>query len=339
VVQDDAGNTAIFSDSNAVVMPTPAGLSNSASLVIEADVATAGDYTISFLYETEGLGWQASHTAIYDEGKSALSSFESTVSLVNQSGTSFKNATIWLVTGSARMRESAARSAYSLGAPQAAMAPGGADIRSASAENLGEQKVYKLPGEINLSDGQSRLVPLFSRNDVKVVKQYFLPSSYYGYATDSKQSVSARLNIVNSDKENLGLPIPAGSVKVYQQNSAGRLQVVSIGSVSHVSKDESFSLSLGTASDVKAQTKLSGVKTLAKVAKDDSEFQDQTFVVTISNFKEKEDVSVKMEVNVPAAQDDVTPLLRDSAAAAHTNITAPAGGTGSFEYTLRVQTR
>jgi hypothetical protein len=61
--------------------------------------------------------------------------------------------------------------------------------------------------------------------------------------------------------------------------------------------------------------------------------------VTVSNYKDKEAVDVKMEVSVPNAQDDVTPLIRDSAGAAHTVIAAPSGKEGTFEYTLHVQTR
>ncbi len=212
VIAGNDGTTSIYSDSLPVSLPTPEGLSDTASLVVEADVAQGGKYNIAFLYETDGLQWQAKHSAIYDEKKNDFSSFESTVSLVNASGTSFKDATVWLITGAASQREESLGRSYSM-QPAMAAAPGGADIHSASAENLGEQKVYKLPGEISLADGQSRLVPLFSTSDVAVQREYYIPAQQYGYGYEpdaAKQSVSVRLKVTNSDKDHLGLPIPAG---------------------------------------------------------------------------------------------------------------------------------
>lgn len=335
VVSTPDGQTAILSDSNPIVLPTPDGLSNTSSLVVEADVAKAGEYTIAFLYETEGLSWQAKHSAIYDEEQNSFASFESTVSLVNQSGTSFKNATVWLLTGKANANEeSGGQRAY-------ALTEASADIVPASAENLGEQKVYRLPGEIDLADGQSRLVPLFSTKNVKVAREYFVPPMYYRYdAAAASASVQTRLKIKNSDSDRLGMPIPAGLVKVYQQNSAGRLQMVGSAAVNHVSKDETFTLNIGTAGDIKVETKMTAAKPFpVKIGNRDAEFQDQTFNVTLSNFKAKQDVTIRLEVSVPSTQEDVAPLVRDSAKAAHADINVPAGGKTTFQYTLRVQTR
>lgn len=335
VVSTPDGETAILSDTLPIVLPTQQGLSNTSSLVVEADVAKAGEYTISFLYETEGLAWQAKHSAIYDDERGAFASFESTVSLVNQSGTNFQNATVWLLTGRANTREESA------GMRSYALAAASADVRSASAENLGEQKVYRLPGEIDLADGQSRLVPLFSSKNVKVAREYFIPDMYYGYSGNGPVSVQTRLKVQNTDADHLGMPIPAGIVKVYQQNSAGRLQMVASAPVNHVSKNETFTMNIGTAGDIKAEAKMTVAKTLTmKVGKDDAEFQDQTFDVTLTNYKAKGDAKVRVELSVPNAQDDVAPLIRDAANRAHADVIVPGdGGKASVQYTLRVQRR
>jgi hypothetical protein len=159
-----------------------------------------------------------------------------------------------------------------------------------------------------------------------------------------RQNASVRLNVVNCDKDNLGMPLPAGMVKVYQFNSTKNLQLVGTATISHIAKDEAFQLNIGTTSDIKAQTKMTAAKAVpATIATPKTnqyvpEYQDQTFEVTVWNFKEKKDVAVVLELNVPRNQPDVQPLIRDSAERAHAKIDAAAGKSGTFSYTLRVQT-
>ncbi|MBX9694448.1 MAG: DUF4140 domain-containing protein, partial [Cyanobacteria bacterium] len=97
VLQGDDGKTYLTGTTGISLSKLPAGLSNSASLIVEADVSVAGTYSLNFLYETGGMTWTAKHSVIYDDANQKLESFESTVNVINQSGTSFDNATLWLL--------------------------------------------------------------------------------------------------------------------------------------------------------------------------------------------------------------------------------------------------
>lgn len=318
------------------------GLSNSASLVIEAEVTSAGTYTLNYLYETDGLGWNAKHTLVYSEEKKALESFRTTVNVVNASGASFDNANLWLLSGSVRPAPGGVR--FRAAAAEYAAAPPVAD--AAAVESVGERKVFRIPGKVTIGDGQSRQLPLFSGANVAVEHEYFVPAQqYYGEPSNGFSPVSARLKLKNCSEHNLGTPLPGGAVKVLQRNSEGKLQLTANASIREVAKDEQFDIAIGTSSDVKFDrvlAKASAVTANPSVRlrpnQQAPEYQDQEFEVKIHNFKDKKAVDVLVEVAVPAEQDNLAPLTRKNATTATGTVHVEPGKDGSLRYTLRVRT-
>jgi hypothetical protein len=322
------------------------GLSNSASLVIEADVTTAGTYTLNYLYETDGLGWNAKHTLVYNEDKKIVESFRTTVNVVNGSGTSFDNANLWLLSGSVRQAPGGGR--FRAAAAEYAAAPMAAD--SAAVESVGERKVFRIPGKVSIGDGQSRQLPLYTGSNVVVEHEYYVPAAqYYGEPSNGFTSVNVRLKLKNCAEHNLGTPLPGGAVKVLQRNSEGKLQLTANASIREVAKDELFEIGIGTSSDVKFERVLARANAVAPqpnpirvrpgqpqpVA---PEYQDQDFEVKIHNFKDKKAVDVLVEVAVPAEQDNLAPLTRKSATTATATVHVEAGKEQSLKYTLRIRT-
>ena len=57
-------------------------------------------------------------------------------------------------------------------------------------------------------------------------------------------------NLRNDDASGLGVPMPAGVVRVYQADSRGGVQFAGEDRIVHTPKDENISLQIGTAFDV-----------------------------------------------------------------------------------------
>lgn len=338
IIEASDGTTHVTSTSDIDLPGLPAGLSATASLVMEAEVTTAGTYEINFLYETEGLNWSAKHSVVYDEETRKIGSFETTVNLVNQSGTTFENANLWLLSGAVRERGGALK-ASGYARREAALS---AD--SAAVESVGERKVYRVPGRVNIGDGQSRQIPLFTGKNVPVVHEYFVSGSSQ-YGNTGLVPVNARLKLKNCDADNLGTPLPAGIVKVYQRNSENKLQLTASSQVKELAIDETFEIGIGTSSDVKAERTLvksnriapnnQGIRTT--LVQQAPEWESQDFSVKVHNFKAKKAVDVIVEVDVPADQDDVQPLTRTSATEAFGMVHVEAGKDATLNYTLRVR--
>ncbi|MBX9692590.1 MAG: hypothetical protein K2Z81_09420, partial [Cyanobacteria bacterium] len=159
LVETGTDKTILGSAYDVEINKLPKGVSATASLVIEAEVAVAGNYNLHYLYETDGLSWSAKHSLLYDEASKKVESFETTVNVINQCGTSFDNANLWVLSGSVQQNKGFGGARFrgeAYAAPAAAMA---AD--SATVESVGERKVYRIPGKVSLIDGQSRQIPLF----------------------------------------------------------------------------------------------------------------------------------------------------------------------------------
>jgi hypothetical protein len=353
VILTDSGKTAIVPVNYAYLAEMPSGLSNTAALVLEAWADVEGDYELNFLYETDGITWNAKHSLIYDDEKAWVENWESSVAIENDSGTTFEKATVRLLSGNVADGESRMyRSAGGPGgAPRALMAD------SATVETVGDQKSYTLPGEITLTDGQSRQVPLFHAKNVPVNREYFINASS-GYYGSGKREVSIRLEVDNCEKNNLGKPLPAGLVKVYQRNKAGRLQLTGSTNIGHKAADEIFQMVIGTASDIKWErvlvdrqdTTAPGAKPAAPApapravrpqpAEEQEVWEARTYKFVVYNFKRDRDVQVVVEMNYPTDQTIGTPWkLKESINQAQTTVNVPKSGQSEVKYTVKERVR
>jgi hypothetical protein len=371
------GKTELVNTNDVTLLDPPTGLSTTSSLVIEVNAAKAGTYSLDFTYETDGITWSAKHSLIFDEENSKILNWETTVSLVNESGTSFKNATLRLLTEKAVGNEgpggvypAAAMMRDSARAPQAP---------EAAVENVGDQKTYVIPHTVNVGVGETRQIPLFNASNIPVKRQYVVGSfaGRYGYVQEgSKFDAQIRLTVDNCDKHNLGKALPAGLVKVYAYNSAKKVQATGGTAIGDKAVNEVFDLNIGTSSDIKWEVRQVSATPVADAgAAADSpnprtqprpgaagpgraivdptnvapttpqngepkhEFEDRLYEITVFNFKTDRDVKVKVEVNVPAKQQLEPKWLRPRAERAETELSVPKSGKTSVEYTIRTRVR
>ena len=59
----------------------------------------------------------------------------------------------------------------------------------------------------------------------------------------------------NEERAGLGMPMPAGTVRVYQADTKGGVQFVGEDRIGHTPKDETLNLKIGNAFDVVAERK------------------------------------------------------------------------------------
>ena len=72
-----------------------------------------------------------------------------------------------------------------------------------------------------------------------------------------KDPVQVRIQFKNAEASSLGMPLPAGTVRVYQGDSKGRVQFIGEDHVEHTPKDENVDLHIGNAFDVVEERKQS----------------------------------------------------------------------------------
>ena len=105
-----------------------------------------------------------------------------------------------------------------------------------------------------------------------------------------KDVVQVFYQFKNEERTGLGMPMPAGVVRVYQSDSSGGVQFVGEDRIDHTPKDETINLKIGNAFDVIAERKQIDFQKIA------SNVYDVEYEITLRNHKA---TGITVEVNEP----------------------------------------
>jgi hypothetical protein len=243
-------------------------------------------------YLTQGITWKADYIAALNPADNAVD-LTGWVTIDNRSGATYPNALLKLVAGDihrAREEAIADRAMPKLAAREAAPPP-------FKEEAFFEYHLYTLDRRTTLKDNQTKQMSLLQTSQVPVKKLFVFSGSsrfYYGRmdSQGQKQKVGVFLELENSQKNRLGMPLPKGIVRVYKEDKDGALQFVGEDRLDHTPKDERFKIKLGEAFDVVGERIQTDYKRLS------SNLFEVAFEVTLRNHK-NEDIKVWVEEPIP----------------------------------------
>lgn len=202
-------------------------------------------------YITGGIYWKADYIAYLNRNDSELDIIGH-VTLTNQSGTSYNNALLKLVAGDVHQAQAGGHHKMNHQFAARAMMAG----ESMQEESFGDYHLYKLPRRTTIKDNQTKQVHLLSGHQIQTQKVYEYRGQpcYYPHAgTMQNQKVGVFLKFKNTLENHLGLPLPAGTMRVYQEDSESMAQLVGEDSITHTPKDEEVTIKLGNAFDIVAE--------------------------------------------------------------------------------------
>ena len=232
------------------------------TLVWKLDSDRAGSVETEFSYMTAGLRWEATYNVIAPEKGDAFN-VVGWVTIENQSGKTFEDAAIKLMGGDvARIQPQFER------LNQFAMLSGGVsgypEAPRVTERTFDEFHLYTLPNPTTVRDREVKQVEFIRAANVPAKRIYiydgFRPepnaqnNDYMvrqpGYGSKSNLKVWTMLELKNSKASNLGMPLPAGKVKVYRTDIDGRNEFIGEDRIDHTAKDESTRVYLGNAFDI-----------------------------------------------------------------------------------------
>jgi len=121
-------------------------------------------------------------------------------------------------------------------------------------EAFAEYHLYTLPRRTTIKQNESKQVSLLTAAGVGVKKIYEYRGNEGFYSQpippQKEEKVGVFLKFANKQENQLGMPLPAGIMRVYQEDSEGMLQFSGEDSIKHTPKDEDVRLRLGNAFDV-----------------------------------------------------------------------------------------
>ena len=293
----------------------------------------AARHRVEASYLATRLAWNADYvfTVARDDKTADLNGW---VTLTNNSGTGFKNAKLQLVAGDLnRVRQQLNKMADMAAAAPRAMA----EERMAQ-ESFSDYHLYTVGRKTTINNSQTKQVSMFDGTDVPVVKRYVVEGQDYYYHNQQhpgspiKDSVQVYYQFKNEEKAGLGLPMPAGVLRVYQQDSKGGTQFVGEDRIMHTPKDETLNVKIGNAFDVICERNQIDFQKIAP------NVYELDYEITLRNHKA---TAIQVEVNEPIGGTwrmirSSQEWTKTSAWAAQFKVPVAADGRAVLKYRVRI---
>ncbi|RVU36573.1 DUF4139 domain-containing protein [Hwanghaeella grinnelliae] len=219
-------------------------------------VDESAERMVGLRYLAGGLDWQASYTATLS-GDGTEMTFQGSATISNRSGMDFGGASVALVAGEVN-RESAPvlRKSVPMRAMAMESADSGAGVEQAP---LHDYHKYEIQGRVDIPDNEEMKIPLTSGKTVAVDRLYRLrPNSIQQVRRGPGESDVLRpeilLSFENTEADGLGLPLPAGIVRVYDDGTS-TAALLGEDRVGHLAVGQDVELSLGKTFDITAERK------------------------------------------------------------------------------------
>ena len=233
----------------------PASLRARPTLSVTVQADGGGPRPVALTYLTPGLGWSADYVALFDEANSRMD-VQGWVTLTNNSGTPYVNASTLLVAGAVGQANPYQQRYYGGGYPPPPPPPpptiDRAGTQTAGRERLGDFYLYPLPERTTIADKQTKQVSFLNVQGAPATRGYEFNN---GWLTTSQEPVSAStvLRFSSSRDGGLGDALPAGTVRVYQKDARGNPQFVGEHVIGHTPMGSQIGLATGQAFDVKVR--------------------------------------------------------------------------------------
>ncbi len=315
----------------------PTNLRDEPTLSIQLQSATNAAQEVELSYLTGGLAWKADYVAELDATDSALDLL-AWVTLTNESGATYTNASMQLVAGDVNQVRPPMRQARFDAEMYASAAPTSRVVE----ETLFEYHLYTLERPTTINDNQTKQVSLLSAASIPVVKELLFqgqPSYYRAGRGVVGRSVKPEVFIEfdNREKSGLGMPLPKGVVRVYKRDSTGNAQFIGEDEVDHTARNEKVRLKLGESFDVTADKKQTDFQIKEQILGRDV-FQS-SYEIELRNAK-SEAVTVVVREPIPGDWEMLSeslPHKKVAAGLAEWVITVPADGKTTLSYTTRLR--
>ncbi len=313
----------------------PENLHSRPTLVWRLQNNGPAQHRIETAYLAGGMRWNADYvlTVGRDDAKADLDGW---VTVTNTSGTSYRNAALQLVAGDLNRVVGRQEMADAMEKSEAVrMAAPAAFAREA----FSEYHLYALGRRTTLYENETKQIALLGGAGIPVQKLYVVNGQHVYYRNPQapgspiKDQVRVFYRFMNAEASGLGVPMPAGVVRVYQADSKGRVQFAGEDRVGHTPKDEEITLQIGTAFDIVAERKQTNWTRVA------DRVYEMAYAIALRNHKE---TPIRVEVNEPIGGDwemlsSTHPHTKTDAFAARFVVPVPAGGESVLRYRVRVR--
>jgi len=237
------------------------GLTTKPTLIWRLATNRAGDHDVLVSYQTDGLTWRADYNLLLDQNDTTAR-LSAWVTLVNSSGVTYPNVRLRLVAGDlGRIGKR----------PETHLRDGMVEGQAFETRPSFEYHTYTLNRTTTLANNGAKQIELFpARSGLPVTKKYVYvgarptpgwpdqPLLTRGRVPASHR-VDVYLQLANTEQGGLGIPLPAGRIRVNKRDAQGAQdefadapEFIGEDTLPHTPRDEQLSIHVGSAFDLVA---------------------------------------------------------------------------------------
>ena len=275
----------------------PENLVATPTLVWDLDNRNNLSQIVEASYLTGGMNWQADYVLVVNPDDTR-GDIQGWVTLTNTSGVGFKDASLQLVAGDLNrvkdergynvMREMAAKAADQVGS-------------AFQEQAFFEYHLYTLQRPATIREQETKQVSLLEAAGFNVAKEFVINGQHYYYTgynspgASIKEKVGVFMQFRNSQQNKLGMPLPAGTIRLYKRDERGGQQFIGEDKIDHTPKDEEVRVKVGDAFDIVAERKQIDYRVIVS-----GHLYEYAYEIKIRNHK---DAAVSVIVNEPIGGD------------------------------------
>ncbi len=318
----------------------------------QIDALKAAHLSAELAYITHGMSWQATYNIVAPESKDTTASehvdLMGWVTIQNNSGTEFPQARIKLMAGDvAKLRDLRPRVVN--GAPYAATALNVmVDAAAVTQQAFDDFHLYDLNRTVSLNSGETKQVQFLEAAEVSMSRVYEYDGSdnrgfnlcpgchndQPSFGIGSNTKVNVRAEIKNSTANHLGMPLPAGRIRLYRRDTGGQMEFIGEGTITHTPTDETVKVPVGSAFDVTGERKQTDFHVDQR-----AHTIDETFEIAVKNQKTTP-VNVAIVEHMNRGQnwqitEQSTPFNKRDSANIEFPVVVPASGQIKATYSVR----
>ncbi|MGB1285128.1 MAG: DUF4139 domain-containing protein [Aggregatilineales bacterium] len=299
ILRDEDGGVFVVSKANVrdIQFPElPSGLITRPTLRWLVGSETAGEQQVELTYLTGGISWTADYNVLLgtDSGTLDLNGW---VTFDNRSGTAYDNATIKLVAGDVNRIQPE----VPMLAREESLEDYGAFAADAAVEQreFFEYQLYEIGRPVTLGNNETKQVEFVTGADVPATTFYVYDSSpqFYGYydiimdqyyGQTGIRDVQNYLEFTTAEDEGLGADLPAGRIRVYQEDIDGAALLIGENFIDHTPEGEDVQLYLGNAFDLVGERTQTDFQILTGTV------MQETYEIRLRNRKDDEAVEIRI---------------------------------------------
>ena len=297
VYRTDEGIT--FGHPGRVVFPeVPANFVARPTLEWLLDCREPGRRTIEASYLASGMSWNADYVLVLNDNDTQ-GDITGWVTLRNNAGIGFEGAGLQLVAGRVNIVTATTGYAYPMGQAMYAAAPAPPAEPQFAEEGMFEYHLYTLQRPTDLMDREQKQIELLGADAIAIEKKFKLEGDSYYYVSQytgamENLPVFVWIEFVNSDDNGMGMPLPAGTVRLYKTDVHGGQQFIGEDAIDHTPREERVKLRIGQAFDVVAERKQTDYEVLSDT------LYETEWEITLRNRKAE---PIVVEIHEPMAGD------------------------------------